>query len=202
VLAERRQRDALFHGGATAGPLDDALIGMVGNEASVVGQRLHHRKRPRGWCLDEKLFGAEAKRRGGGKKLVSRGGAADTGACGRDRPLHEHGELRDAIEIFLALHDNGRGLREADRLQGAPGRDLVLHTAQACKIRNHGLDPEPRAQGGDDGDLLLRRQQHIDGARRGDPICRVEPLDGIVGELRHLVQCADMAGETGEAERR
>jgi hypothetical protein len=93
-------------------------------------------------------------------------------------------------------------LRNADRFQGAPGLDLILHPPQRSEIRNHSRHIEPGMQRGKHRHLFLRRQQHVDVARFGDTVRRLEPRQRIVGEARHAVECTDMTGETGQANRR
>ena len=93
-------------------------------------------------------------------------------------------------------------MRNADRMQGAPGLDLVLHAAQRGEIRNDGRRLQLAALRGHYRYLLLCRQQYVDGAQPGDAASGCKPGQGIVGETRHPMQRTDITRETGEAERR
>ena len=147
VFQQSWQPHAFLYRSATPDALDDAQIGVMGNKASVVGERLNHREPPRCLQLHQQLPFAEPERGRCSDQFVCCGGTTHAGACGRDGPLHEHRKLRDGRQIIYTPRHNGGGLRNTDRVQGAPRLDLVLYAAQRSKMGHHCRNPKPATQG-------------------------------------------------------
>ena len=117
------------------------------------------------------------------------------------RALHRVPRFADDPMAWFAAANRIARLRAIDVLLPTQEQVAVL-SAQRSRLEVATVVPDFAALRRQDRHLLLRRQQHVDGAQPGDAVCRRKPGHRIVGEAGHPMQRADMTCETGEAERR
>ena len=183
----------------------DAQVRVERDQRSVVEHRLEHRERSVDSALhdDRTCFeGARAlELRGRGLKTGSIDHVLHAASGGTDGGLHEDREEVDHEELRAVANDSPPRLRKAEVGQRASRRGLVLDAQDRLEARYDGRGVQCVGLAGQQGDLLLGRQQHVDRLRMHDSARGGEPRERIEPERGHTMYPAHVTREPGQAER-